>query len=55
MENFKVRALDAIEQKGTAELEQELLEQHQQKLEVNDFDNNDVPPVVEVIEDTPPI
>lgn len=44
MENFKVRALDAVEQKGTAELEQELLEQHQQQL-----DNQFTPPA-----DTPP-
>ena len=44
MENFKVRSLDAVEPKGTAELEQELLDQHQQQL-----DNLDAPPV-----DTPP-
>ena len=35
MENFKVRALDVVEPKGIAELEQELLDKHQQELESN--------------------
>ncbi len=48
MENFKVRALDAVEPKGTAELEQELLDQHQQQLD-NQEPPVDVPPV-----DVPP-
>lgn len=44
MENFKVRALDNVEPKGTAELEEQLLNQHQQELE-----NQNTPPA-----DTPP-
>ena len=46
MENFKVRSLDGIEQKSAVEVEQELLDKHEQQFtEVN----NDTP----IVEETP--
>lgn len=42
MENIKVRALDAIEPKGTAEVEQELLDKHQQEIEGVSSENVDI-------------
>jgi len=50
MENFKVRALDGTEEKSTAQVEQELLQRHEQQFsEVNNQPPANEPPV-----DTPP-
>ena len=51
MENFKVRALDVVEPKGIAELEQELLDKHQQELESNEPPTSNEP----LISNEPPI
>lgn len=46
MENFKVRALDNAEQKSAVQVEQELLDKHEQQFsEVKDQQSNDIPPV----------
>lgn len=46
MENFKVRALDGTEEKSAAQVEQELLQKHEQQfLEVNNKTTDDKPTV----------
>jgi len=45
MENFKVRALDNADQKSAVQVEQELLDKHEQQFsEVKDQQSNDIPP-----------
>ena len=51
MENFKVRALDGAEQKSAVQVEQELLDKHEQQFaDISNPKPADVPPV-----DTPPV
>jgi len=56
MENFKVRALDGAEQKSAVQVEQELLDKHEQQFaDISNPKPADVPPVDTPPADVPPV